>query len=88
MKQYADYDMVSWVLNESGKTISEISKDNGISWTAVSDLVKGMRPIEKTSFLNAIKLTEYGLQLQEDERVRKAEVEEFLAEKSSRESTV
>jgi len=55
----ANEEMIKWLLNDSGESISAISKATGLAWSTVSDLKKEVTPIGNTSFENASKLTKY-----------------------------
>jgi predicted transcriptional regulator len=55
----ADSRLIKWLLNESGVSRYRISKDVGISESALSRIAKGETPMDAVRFGNASKLTDY-----------------------------
>ena len=50
---------IKWILNDSGLSRYQISKETGIHITTLTNLVEGKSLIENLSFKNAAALTEY-----------------------------
>ena len=55
----ADLSLIKWILNDSGLSRYQISKETGIHITTLTNLVEGKSLIENLSFKNAAALTEY-----------------------------
>ena len=55
----ADYLLVKWILNDSGLSRYQISKETGIHITTLTNLVEGKSLIENLSFKNAAALTSF-----------------------------
>lgn len=55
----AEYLLVKWILNDSGLSRYQISKETGIHITTLTNLVEGKSLIENLSFKNAAALTSF-----------------------------
>ena len=55
----ADSLTIKWLINDSGISRYQISKETGIHITTLTNLVEGKSRIENLSFKNAASLTEY-----------------------------
>lgn len=69
MGNIADRRLIEWIISDnSRKKTSDISRGANISYSTVSDLrKKGPEGVDRISFINAVKLTEYSQSILDSE---------------------